>query len=257
LDPTATSIVTSRRVQSQVSLLTMSEQPPVSFGPTRLKSSLLSKTKAVMPGCTSVRRTATSMSSRKILASRGHIRKRPRALLIAQKALSEGAFLADADQCPRRWEERYRKCAMPRLGCCRRPPTGVVTFLFVEIRGGAAREKMLTIVDHHQGLPGSQLRRQDASAEGRGLRKGGARQSPRLARPSSRLVHRGPAAARFENDRSCDSQPSMSIVATCQSAVGVCSWPTPQAPAPEGAPMTTTRRCSMISSFQGRVGRET
>ena len=34
----------------------------------------------VMPGCTSVRRTATSMSSRKILAFRGRIRKRPRAL---------------------------------------------------------------------------------------------------------------------------------------------------------------------------------
>jgi hypothetical protein len=90
-----------------------------------------------------------------------------------------------------------------------------------------------------------------------GLRKGGARRSPRLARPSSRLVHRGPAAARFENDRSCDSRPSMSIVATCQSGVGVCSWPTPQAPAPDGAPMTTTRRRSMISSFQGRVGRAT
>jgi hypothetical protein len=34
-----------------------------------------------MPGCTSVRRTATSMSSRKILAFRGRIRKRQRALL--------------------------------------------------------------------------------------------------------------------------------------------------------------------------------
>src|SRR5215211_9086405 len=84
--PTATSIVTSRRVQLQASLLTMSEQPPVSFGPTGLKFSLLSRTKAVMPGCTSVRRTATSMSSPTILAFRGRIRKRPRALLNCTEA---------------------------------------------------------------------------------------------------------------------------------------------------------------------------
>jgi len=34
---------------------------------------------------------------------------------IAQKALSEGAFFTDADQWPRRSEERYRECSLATL----------------------------------------------------------------------------------------------------------------------------------------------
>ena len=89
---------------------------------TGLKFSLLNRTKAVMPGCTSVRRTATSMSSPKILAFRGHFREPSKCLVkLHRRSLSGGAFLADADQWPRRWDERYRKCGMPRPGCCRPP----------------------------------------------------------------------------------------------------------------------------------------
>ena len=127
MDPTATSIVTSRRVQLQASLLTMSEQPPVSFGPTGLKFSLLNRTKAVMPRCTSVRRTATSMSSRRILAFRGHFREPSKCLVELHKkpqSVERSTPRRPAAEAVER--ERYRKwrawCCRPRLNDGRLSP---------------------------------------------------------------------------------------------------------------------------------------
>jgi hypothetical protein len=61
------------------------------------------------------------------------------------------------------------------------------------------------------------------------------------------------ARGRPESPRSSTwnpTRPSWSMSPAARIAVGVCSWPTPHAPAPEGAPMTTTRRCSTNSSFR-------
>jgi hypothetical protein len=87
----------------------------------RIESSLLNRTKAVMPGCTSARRTATSMSSHKILAFRGRIKNRRSSSLNCTKSPYRWSVQRHAYRGRGGGKERSRKCAIPRLECCRPP----------------------------------------------------------------------------------------------------------------------------------------